>query len=69
MVTLTSKGIAAIWLGAVVLVLDVLAIVLRVLARMSKRISFGADDYLIFSALPLQFAYVGILLWGMCKSV
>ena len=61
---LTSKGNAAIWLGVIVFVLDFLAVLLRLLARRSKRVSLGADDYLIILAIPLEFTYIALLLWG-----
>lgn len=61
---LTSKAIDAIWLGVIVFVLDFLAVLLRLLARRSKRVSLGPDDYLIILAIPLEFTYIAILLWG-----
>ena len=64
MVSLTAEGQAALILGSIILALDVLAVLLRVCARRSKNVCLGADDYWILFALPLEFAYVGLLFWG-----
>ena len=65
---LTAKGDAAIWLGAIVFVLDLLSVILRLLARRTKRIALAADDYLIILAIPLEFTYISLLLWGKWVS-
>lgn len=61
---LTAKGDAAIWLGAIFFVLDLLSVILRILARRTKRIALAVDDYLIILAIPLEFTYISLLLWG-----
>ena len=64
MVSLTDPAQAVVYLDVIVYILDCVAALLRFLARRSKRVSLGVDDYLIFLSVPMEFTYIVLLLWG-----
>lgn len=55
--TVTSQGWEMIRIVTALVALATLAVVLRIVARLKRRLDFGLDDYLCFAAL--------LLLYGM----
>ena len=69
MLNLTVDGQGALILGSIILLLDTVAVCLRVRARRLKRLSLAADDYWILLALVLESTYIGLLFWGKNECV
>lgn len=40
-------------------------VMLRIIARMKGKATFGADDYWIFAAAALNLPYMGVYIWGL----
>lgn len=48
--------------------LSVIAVILRVVARIKTRSPFKADDWWVYISLILFLAYVSVNIWGKCTS-
>jgi hypothetical protein len=64
--TVTSRGREMICIVSVLVGLSLICVILRVFARLKRRVGFGMDDYLCFFSILLLIAMLIEL--ALCKS-